>query len=41
MPKRDTPPSITETAFVCPHCEAYANHQWFMTFIGPSLRLVG
>lgn len=29
MPKEPTPPSITETAFDCPHCGAYTTQYWF------------
>jgi len=29
MPKSPSPPSISETAFDCPHCSAFSSHLWF------------
>lgn len=29
MPREPSPPSITETAFDCPHCGAYTTQYWF------------
>ena len=29
MPKEPSPPSISETAFDCPHCGAYTTQYWF------------
>ena len=28
MPKKETPPSIKETAFCCPHCGAFTTQHW-------------
>ena len=35
MPKVPSPPSITETAFDCPHCGAYTTQYWFDVFANP------
>ncbi|MEJ1369390.1 MAG: DUF4145 domain-containing protein [Candidatus Sedimenticola sp. (ex Thyasira tokunagai)] len=32
MPKKSAPPSISETAFDCPHCGAYTTQYWFEVF---------
>lgn len=32
MSKESTPPSISETAFDCPHCGAYTTQYWFEVF---------
>lgn len=29
MPRKEVVPSVTETAFCCPHCGAFASQQWF------------
>ena len=29
MTVKSTPPSITETAFDCPHCGAFTSQHWF------------
>lgn len=32
MPRAPSPPSITETAFDCPHCGAYTTQYWFEVY---------
>lgn len=32
MPREPSPPSITETAFDCPHCGAYTTQYWFEVY---------
>lgn len=33
MTKKNTPPSISETAFACPHCGAYTTQHWHHTHV--------
>ena len=35
MPKEPSPPSISETAFDCPHCGAYTTQYWFEVYANP------
>jgi len=35
MPKEPIPPSISETAFDCPHCGAYTTQYWFEVYAKP------